>query len=392
MVRFEPDTWLEAFLRFFLMAAPDANIYVEIPAPDLRFAAVLLLALGVAVAWRRLRHSPSAAMALLALLLVSSAAWLATSGNGRYYMPMLVCVGPLVAGLAYLLPFTRAFRLFLAGGLLLAQTVVVLESAPWDAWAWLPWKAPPYFQVDVPAQDTSKPSTTYVTASSISYSLMAPQFPASSRWINITTIGSLPRDREWGQDFLRAAKGPIQLLVPTLTAKATTADGRPEPELLRALDDLLAPQKLAIADVQHCTLLRSLGVAAITGKRNAAAQVQPIGFWQCDLRYPVERPATQRRLPRPKSEQVFGRIEQMCPRFFRPGSTRTMLINGGALRHYPVSDTKVYVLDDGKVLYKFWRALNPVLIGTVEGVLAGTDRVNCDEIRGKGLLPWDRGI
>ena len=42
-VRFEPDTLYEALLRPVAMAAPDANVYVEIMAPDLRFIFVLAL-------------------------------------------------------------------------------------------------------------------------------------------------------------------------------------------------------------------------------------------------------------------------------------------------------------------------------------------------------------
>ena len=391
MNRFEPDTWLEAFLRFFLMAAPEANIYVEIAAPDLRFAAVVLLAAGVAVSWRRLAGSARPALALLALLLTASAAWLLTSGNGRYFMPMLLCVGPLAAALAWLLPLTRAFRVFLAAGLLAAQAFVVIGNSPWDAWAWLPWKEAPYFHVQLPAAQAADAPTTYVTVTSISYSLLAPQFPASSRWINITTVGALPRDRGWGQEFLAAAKGSIKLIVPSL-GNQTTPDGLPAAEVLTALDELLAPQRLALASDRRCELLPSAGVAAIMRRRPEAADRQQPGFWLCDLRYPVDRPAPRRHQAPRRTEEVFARVEQMCPRFFRPGTTRTMPIKGGALRHYPTSDTKVYVLDDGTVMYKFWRALNPVVVGTVQGVLAGADTVRCDEIRGKGLFPWDRSI
>ncbi len=391
MIRFEPDTWLEAFLRFFLMAAPDANIYVEISAPDLRFAAMLLLALGVALSWRRRAGSARPAGALLALLLVATAAWLATSGNGRYFMPMMLCVGPLAAGLAWLLPLTRSFRLFLAGGLLAAQAFVVVQSSFWDSWAWLPWKDAPYFQVDLPAGPPPPAPTTYVTVTSISYSLLAPQFPPASRWINITTIGALQRDRGWGQDFLAAAKGSIKLIVPTLN-RQSTADGLPDPTVLTALDELLAPARLALDPNRRCELLRSEGVAAIMRRRPATGDEQPPGFWLCELRYPVDQPPSPARAVNARTEEVFARIERMCPRFFAAATTRTMPINGGSLRHYPASDTRVYVLDDGTVLYKFWRALNPVVIGTVDGVLGGSATLRCDEIRGKGLLPWDRGI
>src|SRR4051794_31172481 len=117
MIRFIPDTWLEALLRFFVMAAPDGNVYVEIAAPDLRFAAIILLAVAVALSWRRVGANKRPALALLAFVLASTVPWLLTSGNGRYWMPVLLSVGPLAVGLVFLLPVTKAFKLFIAGGL-----------------------------------------------------------------------------------------------------------------------------------------------------------------------------------------------------------------------------------------------------------------------------------
>jgi hypothetical protein len=41
----------------------------------------------------------------------------------------------------------------------------------------------------------------------------------------------------------------------------------------------------------------------------------------------------------------------------------------------------VYVMEDGEVLYKFWRSLNPVTIGSRAEVLAGQAHVDCTKIR-----------
>jgi hypothetical protein len=392
MIRFEPDTWQDAALRFFAMAAPDANVYVEIAAPDLRFAALVLIAAGAAIFHRRLSGRPRPAVALLVVLLASSVIWLVTSGNGRYFMPMLLCIGPLVAGLVYLLPLSRGFRLFIAGGLFAAQTFVVMQSSPWDTWAWLPWGEAGYFPVEVPKSDAAEAPTTYVTLTSISYSLIAPQFPPSSRWMNITTVGALDRDRQWGQEFLRAAKGPLKLVVPSIPGQ-TDADGKPAPGVLKAIDELLGPQRIGLEESSACDFVASQGMAAIVGKRRAATkEPAPVGFWICPLRFPVDRPPSQTQPIPEKTEATFGIIEKTCPRFFPPGSAKTMRISGGALRHYPDSDMKVYVLDSGEVLYKFWRALNPVVIGTVDRVVTGVDTVHCDHIRGRSGLPWDREI
>lgn len=390
MIRFIPDTWQDALLRFFAMAAPNASVYVEIPAPDLRFAAIVMLAIAVAFCWRRLVANPRAAGALLAFVILSAVPWLATSGNGRYWMPILLMAGPLLAGLVYLLPMTRAFRLFLVAGLFAAQLFVIHQSPPWGAWNWAVWDQAPYFHVAVPKAEASVQGTTYVTLSTISYSLIAPQFPPSSRWLNITSIGGTGRDTVWAQDFLRGAPGPIKLVVPTIKDQFAS-DGGPAPEVRKSLDSLLGPQRLALEPGTSCTLLRSRGLGAKRSVRSSSPESRDAGFWLCPLKYPVERPAQETQSPDPGTEAVFARVEQTCPRFFAPGS-KTMRINGGALRHYAGSDMKLYVLDDGLVVYKFWRALNPVTIGSREDVLSGKARVDCDHVRGRSGLPWNREI
>jgi hypothetical protein len=194
------------------------------------------------------------------------------------------------------------------------------------------------------------------------------------------------------EDFLRAAKGPIDVLVPTIPG-LSTADGKPQPEVRTALDALLAPQKLGLDPGQPCRVLHSRGMAAIQGRHyEGGAKAEHIGFWSCPLRYPVATPPAQMHDIPAKTEAAFARIETDCPRFFQPGSAKTQRINGGAMRHYAGADIKLYVLEDGTVWYKFWRALNPVVIGTVDGVVRGADKVKCDQIRGRAGLPWDREI
>ena len=62
------------------------------------------------------------------------------------------------------------------------------------------------------------------------------------------------------------------------------------------------------------------------------------------------------------------------------------------MRSYPGSDTKAYVMDDGNVMYKYLRALNAVDVGTVAAVLDDRFRMDCDNIRGRSGLPWERQI
>src|SRR5450830_350605 len=91
------------------MAFPDAGVYVEFMAPDLRFLVffvVLIPWLGL-VAWRRKEwlHTPLHRILLLGLLIVLSfPLWLLISANGRCLMPVVTLVGPLlIAGLMNLM-------------------------------------------------------------------------------------------------------------------------------------------------------------------------------------------------------------------------------------------------------------------------------------------------
>jgi hypothetical protein len=62
-------------------------------------------------------------------------------------------------------------------------------------------------------------------------------------------------------------------------------------------------------------------------------------------------------------------------------------LSDGWLKHYD-TDTTVYVLDDGTAMYKYWRSINPVVIGKREDLLAGRVTIDCSKIRAGN---WRRG-
>lgn len=399
MIRFLPDTWRDALLRPIAMAAPDAGVYVEVMAPDFRFLFVILLLVVLAglLAWRR--RNITTAFKPTALLLTTTAAafvpWLATTGNGRYFIPFLLAVGPLCLAVVHCLPLTRGFRLTLAAGLVAVQAFAVVDSNPLRTWGLVQWRTAPFFQIDLPRDMATKPGT-YVTLSTISYSLIAPLFPSASRWMNLSEAPSDPEKTLEGRRvhaFLGAGN-PLTLLVPSIPG-ATTGHGLPNAEVVRTINALLAEFRLSIAQPEHCRLLRSGGLASMQ-KENAGTAtpevLAQIGFWACPLQYSANIPAAKPLAAKTKFDAVFKKVETLCPRFFRPGEARTTPINGGELRHYRGSDMKVYVLDDGSVLYKYYRTFSPQLIGSAEDVLSGKATMDCSKIRGRSGLPWEREI
>jgi len=378
MIRFKPDSWWDVLMRPLDMISPEANIYVEVPAPDVRLAAALLLAVIALVFWKKLRGTRRPVFTLLALLLLATGPWLATSGNGRYFTPFLLLLGPLCVGLARLLPLSRSMKFASVGALLLIQAVLVAEVSPWGSWSLLYWRDAPYFQVAALPEEPRS----YVTLTPISYSLIAPQFPGGSRWMNLSAPVSAPREREYARRWLADAKS-LHLVAPSIPSQ-TLDDLQPSPAVIATFNRLIKDRGLTVEPDAACEFRHSDGLAGMSTKfagADADAEVlSRIGFWFCPVRYePVTATAPVQRDP--QTERVFEAVEQLCPRFFRAGESATARVDGGATRHYVGSDTRVYVMDDGEVLYKFWRSLNPVTIGSRTDVLAGRVQLDCTRIR-----------
>jgi hypothetical protein len=393
MIRFQPDTWREALLRPVAMAAPSSHVYLEMPAPDLRFIFIALLLIGCLLAIRRLRPAPRATGILAGLLLLSFVPWLATSGNGRYYIPFLLVAGPLCLALAYRLPWSRSAKLLTGLAMLGLQGFIVLDNNPWRTWGLVPWREAPYFPLATTEEMRSVPAT-YVTITSISYSLVAPLFHPQSRWINVSSMTHDPNasfeTRKAHAAFASSQK--LFVIVPTLPAYMT-ADKLPSAGLLDVIDRRLMPYKLALARSQRCELAHSKALAAFSFGQSERAKedaLSRLGFWVCPLSYPAASP-----VPDTKDaaiDVVFEKVERACPRFFPPGEGATRPINGGFARDYGSADMKLYVLDDGAVYYQYWRALNPELIAPVSKVMQPSFTFSCDYIRGRSGLPWEREI
>lgn len=384
MMRFQPDTLGQALMRFFNMAAPDGNVYLEIPAPDLRFAAITVVALLAAVVWRKLPPQRNATFALVATLLVSAAIWLATTGNGRYFMAMIVVAGPLAVALICLLPVTRGFKALLTVVLLAGQVFVVSQQPPWRSWSMLQWKDGSYFAVQLGPEQKDAPPTTYASLSLLTYSLIAPQFPANARWINLHTTGDDAR----ADAFLRraAAEGPLKLLAPSMPF-ASLPDGRPTPDMVAAMNRLVASRNLRVEG--RCSYIDSPAMAQIAmpdGKEDPPR----MGFWTCPVTY-QQGLAQDARPPAPPKQvlQALARLGEICPRFFPPAEASLRRLHDGWVRGYSDAQTRAYVLDNGEVWYHFWRALNPVRVGRTEDLLAGEVQFDCLAVRNDGA--WRTG-
>lgn len=393
MIRFEPDTWLDAILRPLAMAVPGGGIYTEILAPDFRFVYVLALILVFGICWNSVKKQTSAKRALSFFLFcaLSFVPWLASSGNGRYFMPILLIVGPLCAALLHHLPFKNHLKLALLGFMLGGQAFLLYEVRPWNSWGLVSWKNGPAFAIDVP-QDMQEHPATYVTLTGISYSLIAPHFHPRSRWVNLSSQLGKP-EQSVDQRKLRQilADSPmLQMVFPSLiNAVGTRA---PSPDQSDAIDLVLADFHLQLVR-ERCRLLPSGGLTAMERKPGQElTQKEPRGFWVCALEPLRESAIRAKPKPSPEVEAIFGRIEQLCPRMFPAGTATTVLLPIGARRFYSDTDMRLYVLNDGRVMYKYMRALNAAMLGDKEQVMASEFHMDCSNIRGRAGLPWDKEI
>lgn len=406
MIRFMPDTWVDAVMRPIAMAAPNAWVYIEIMAPDFRFALLLVAAVAAAVSGLRSGWRSRPTWVLFAATTAAFVPWLYTSGNGRYFMPFLLAVGPVLVALVYHLPLTKSFRLSAALVAVAVQGVALAVNSPWkpwDSWEMTRWQDAPYFDIQF-RPDQVDPNATYVTISSISFSLLAPQFPASSHWINLTSQSGasvVSKEAKRTRDFLRAAR-VLKVLLPS-TPTAMTRDLQPDFVAIQAINDSMAGHDLRLSKTLKCDFFpsKSLRDMALV-KANDAVHVQNekmerTGFWVCPLVYdegmhaPPQVASTSAAPSSSRAEQALRRIEALCPRYFMPGQSGTSPIENGQKRRYPSADLTVYVLDSGEVYYKYDRSLNPHKFGTIQGLLDGAETPDC-KLRGRTGLPWDREI
>lgn len=391
MLRFLPDSLGEGLLRPLLLADPEAGLYVETHAPDWRFALLLLFFVLAAAGKARARSSPMftpVQWRLFAAVGLSFYLWTFVSGNGRYFMWALLLVGPLVVVVARRLPASRAMRNFAILGALTMQIVAVWMTFEVNAWGLRPWRSGPGLTIaKTPLQD--RPAV-FLSIGWISYSILVPQMHPEARWANITGQRDLVpgmRDYERLQELLRS---PLPKYVLFNAARIARADNdQPVAAAGEAIRHILRQQRLR-PTADACEFVS----AAIGGVPHNTRTSEPVddGFWFCAVE-PDAR-ATDAAQPAPVAPElndVFERVEDYCPRYFPRGSAHTRLhTDGVVVRHYTRSDTTVYVNPAGDVYLKYFRALNPTVVGEVATVRRNEFAFDCERIDGRYRPPWDR--
>jgi len=340
--RFSLHGIIEALELPFRMARADPWVYVEFRAPDLRFAALALAAMGAvgSVLFRYARRGErpgrlrTADGSFFAYFLAASTVWLATSANGRYGLLVLVLAGVCLArATALWLPLRPARSALLA--ILLLQVSLGFLSSEARGWNSGPWSRE-WFPLTVPAKAKSSPAL-YFTIETLSLSFLIPFMDPNSSFVNLRGQYSVsPEGPAWQKvEALLARHGKnVRMLG---RGVRVDANGRPPPELVEAYDDTLGRYGFRV-DSTDCFLVqwRHDGRDALSRAANFVAG--PIGSpperlaFSCRLR-PVPINAGEVREER-KISAVFDRLEAACPGLFHGQTALTERLGSDWSRNY----------------------------------------------------------
>jgi hypothetical protein len=387
VIRFVPDHWLDGLMRPLLLADPQAGLYIELQAPDWRFAALVLL-LPLALAGRqRLSLFEPWQWRLLLGCVACFYLWTFVSGNGRYVVWGLLLAGPLVVMAARQLKATLAMRNTVILGLLALQLWVVSMTFETNVWSLRPWTHGPGIALaDTPLKQ--QPAV-YVTVGAISHSILVPQLHPQSRWSNVAGQHEfVPGTREHRQ-FQELLASPLPKYAVVRAARlAMSPDQQPVEHAWVVIRRALGRSGLEPA-APDCTFVPS----DMGGPQFSLASGPPRdrGFWFCPIRLAAAVPAEAEDAPTaPELDDVFRIVEQRCPRLFPQGNAQTRPNDDGVGRTYNHSDISVIVNPLGYVYFKHMRALNPTVLGSMHEVRAGRFEIDCDRVPGRYVPPWAR--
>ena len=117
------------------------------------------------------------------------------------------------------------------------------------------------------------------------------------------------------------------------------------------------------------------------------------GFWICPIEYSqTKKASTSLSNEEFNAKVLFETMERICPRFFAPGQKHVSPHSPGFYRRYGSSDSFLIATKDGRLYFKYDRALNPQLIGKAEDVLSPGFNYDCTKFKGRAGLPWEREI
>lgn len=354
-LRFVPGGLVDALSFPFRMVTLDRSLYSETFAPDVRFAALLVAAAALcALPAKRAARGGAGTMQgtdwrVLIFFGLALALWLASSGNGRYGMIVLLLAGVCLARIAERLlpPGPARVALAVVLSLQLAITVVASPSrwfisAPWSS-AWLPYKAPDH---------ALREPALYLTVEVLPMAVVAPFVHPASSFVNFRGQHSLPPDSPKLAALLERHRGRERALGRGLEL----VDGRPRPGNLKAYDDTLLRIGFR-TDPDDCFTIAwqpdEADPLSRAANRLGGARLphEPLSVVSCGLQRAERDPAhaeSERRI-----SLLFDRMQALCARLFRGQTAVTEPLGSGWSRHYAGLDARLEAFGDSVILNNY---------------------------------------
>jgi hypothetical protein len=373
LVRFIPANLGEALGRPFDMLDPAAMVHDELPAPDSRYAVLLLLGCALLLkrllSWLRARRRPvdeeptrnaelptdtRTVAALASGFVVAWALWLAGSGNSRYFLPMACVSAALIATLLPLLLGARLRNTLTAVFAVLALQLSQMYMSPGVRWSALPWDSAPWIRADVPPKLTREPAL-YLSMGALSNSFLAAYVAPGSGFINFTGAYALGLDGASGERVaaLIARYGSHLRFLSAGSQLYTDSKHLPN---VADVDGAVARFGLR-SDPRDCALITltlsesHAGKPPFTGDLISCALV-PDASYQAEL------------LPHQKTaELILDRVEDACPALFQPRRPLIEYRNHRWLRVYLNTDVFAWVSRGWVKVYNPVSGDGPMFVG-----------------------------
>jgi hypothetical protein len=245
--RFLPRSILDVITLPLRMASLQPWEYTEPVAPDLRFMATIVVAgIGLLSAVFRSRTGrtslvidrPNAARnALFTFFATSLLLWLASSGNGRYGLPLLLLIGPLLVSVVYTFFSIQAATLTTATIMVLQVAHMAIGGNP--RWGSVAWKPDWFNNFSVPPSISQQPYL-HLSMGLQSLSFIVPYLHPDSAFINVVGQWPIPSkgygaDRLWG--LLKKYDSRTRIL--TALPKDEYVDGKPTRKAITVINQSL---------------------------------------------------------------------------------------------------------------------------------------------------------
>lgn len=397
--RFLPSSLTEAFARPFDMLSARRLVHTEPAAPDLRYAALVMLAMLGVVTWAVRRRWKDAATVIsgqsnrayvcLAISLAASwILWLSISGNSRYFSPMACIAGVLlVVGLHRLLaPAPQRILIYVLAVMLGMQTVFLWQTRDlrWGPQSW----GGQWLQVNVPPRLQLEPQL-YLPLDSQSQSFLLPWLAPGSAFLGVANgIGSEGFVGSRARAVIDANLSRLRMLK---LVREFESDGRPALLVPANIDYPLRRFGLEI-DPKDCEYIKYKGNSEAIEHVGARAGLRDeIQLYACRV-VPGGRLSPSELGSKRVAEQVLDKVEDACVELFgqhrRGSSTR----NGNIWRRTYGSDLALWVTDSG--LIRFEDLLrgggDRIAIGRTDEWLKAPQKLNCWRKGGRAYIELEQ--